>query len=110
MLAAGVIHAVDNHRQLLASTHALAKRLGDGLSGAGVEVTRPVQTNMVWAKLGPGAGFESWVPVSERLEKRGIRIGQGSAGGNIRFVLHFQCNEEGVDAIIEEVRAEQGKK
>jgi threonine aldolase len=119
MLAAGVAHALDEHLPLLAGTHALAARLAAGLTALGVEVTAPVETNMVWARATREAcGFGSWDAIAARLEAENagsspIRIGQGSGGGKIRFVLHFQCSEQGVDRIIAECAAEskaQGKK
>ena len=40
-------YAITNHFPRLARTHALAKRLEEGLKGAGCEMLAPVDTNMV---------------------------------------------------------------
>lgn len=40
-------YALTHHFPRLASTHALARRLADGLQGLGCEILAPVDTNMV---------------------------------------------------------------
>jgi threonine aldolase len=46
-MAAGADYALTHHFPRLARTHALARRLADGLREAGCEIIAPVDTNMV---------------------------------------------------------------
>ena len=93
ILAAGAIHALDNHVVRLADDHANAQ-----LIAASVEETPglrlesgPVETNLVWIEVDPELGTA--VEVAARLRERGVLV---SALGPrvIRACTHLDVSRE----------------
>lgn len=90
ILAAGALHALDHHVERLAEDHASATRLAAGLRRLGLEVTNPVETNMVYFCHPDPVGLVA------RLEPRGIRMGLPKPGF-IRAVTHMDVDAAGID-------------
>ncbi|KAF8936135.1 Threonine aldolase [Dissophora ornata] len=107
-LASAAHWCIDNVWPTMKDTHALAKRLAEGLEreGGGVRVYIPVETNMVFLDLA-GSGIRL-SELSRRLEgEKGIRIGSKDAPENqtqVRLVLHWQISEQAVEDFVEVVK------
>ncbi|MFP6874163.1 MAG: low-specificity L-threonine aldolase [Verrucomicrobiales bacterium] len=96
LLAAAGIHALENHVEHLATDHANAQCLADGLGAiAGVEVD-PVQTNMVFASIPAGSG----AGVVEYMRAKDILL-MGASGGKIRMVTHLDIEEGAIETVVD---------
>lgn len=94
-LAAMADHAIKHHFPRLVGTHALARRLADGLKKAGFDITAPVDTNMVFFDASPlGLSNDDVVAALAALQD------PIALAGN-RCVLHHQTSEKAVDDFIE---------
>ena len=97
VLAAGALHALDHHIERLASDHAMALRLAEGLQGLpGLAVESP-QTNIVFADL----QGERAATLMAHLKSRGV-LATGLY--RLRFVTHLDVDETGIDRAIAAVR------
>jgi threonine aldolase len=96
-IAAMADHAITHHFPRLAGTHALARRLADGLQAAGYALAAPVDTNMVF--FDPPAG----VSVDEVVAALAALPDPITLAGN-RCVLHHQTSPEAVGDFIEVAR------
>ena len=100
VLAAGGLHALQQHVDRLAEDHARARRLADGLRGIeGLQFEEP-QTNILFVDLVGGArqradAFLPW------LAQRGV-LATGLY--RLRFVTHLDVDDAGVDRAIDAVR------
>lgn len=76
-----------------------AKRVREGLSAlSGIEVTDPVDVNMVFVRIEPEA--------IKRLHKAGIQFRpQQSADGSFRLVTSFLTSDKMVDDLVSRCRA-----
>ena len=100
LLAAAALHALDHHVDRLASDHALARRLADGLAGIeGLQVEAP-QTNMVFADL-TGAARDPSAALLAHLQAQGVRA---TGLYRLRFVTHLDVNAAGVDRAVAAIR------
>ena len=97
VLAAGALHALDHHIERLASDHAMALRLAEGLQGLpGLAVESP-QTNIVFADL----QGERAATLMAHMKSRGV-LATGLY--RLRFVTHLDVDETGIDRAIAAVR------
>ncbi|KAK1928027.1 putative threonine aldolase [Papiliotrema laurentii] len=96
-------YALTHHFPRLASTHALARRLADGLQGLGCEILAPVDTNMVFFNADRlGVPFEA---IKARMEALPNPISIMFE----RLVIHHQITPAAVEdfiAVIRELRDE----
>lgn len=76
-----------------------AKRVREGLSAlSGIEVTEPVEVNMIFVRIVPEA--------IKRLDKAGIQFRpQQSADGSFRLVTSFLTSDKMVDDLVSRCRA-----
>jgi threonine aldolase len=96
ILAAAGLYALQHHRARLADDHARARRLAEGLAGAGLGVDLAgVQTNMVYARFDRGA------PAALAALRAGGVLAAGIDAVTVRFVLHLDVGEDAVDRTIE---------
>jgi threonine aldolase len=93
VLAAGCIHALENHVERLAEDHENAALLASGLGQIEELVVPPAQTNILFVT--PPA--ESVAPLRAALAADGIVIG----GGNVvRLVTHLDVTAEDVERTV----------
>jgi threonine aldolase len=83
-------------RRSAANANAMARRLADGLTAAGVPVTQPVEANAVFATM-PGA---------QRLQERFHFYTWDEAADEVRLMCSWDTTAEQVDAFVEAVRAD----
>ena len=79
--------------------NAMATRLADGLTAAGVELLHPVQANGVFARLAP--------EVAEVLRRRSRFYDW--ARGSVRFMCSFDTTEQDVDDFVAAAREALGR-
>jgi threonine aldolase len=98
IIAAGALHALRHHVERLADDHRNARRLADGLAGAGRIGVDPetVETNIVLAHVRDGSA-EALVA---ELGEAGVLAGWLDAH-TVRFVTHLDAQEAAVDAALE---------
>ena len=90
-LAAAGLYALDHQVQRLADDHANARLLADGLRQEGYSV-EPVQTNMVYVRLG-----EQAEALKAFAGERGIRL---SAAPRLRLVTHLDVDREQIEQVV----------
>ncbi|KAJ2157725.1 Threonine aldolase [Coemansia sp. RSA 552] len=100
LLAAAGLYAIDHIWPTMKDTHALTRRLADGLVDLGFSLVLPVETNMVLV----GTHREAWANgvharLVDILEERRVLLG-GVYEGCLRIVLHHQISDECVDIIL----------
>ncbi len=96
MLAAAAIYALDHHVERLALDHALAQRLGDGLTAIEGLIVEPVQSNIVFADVSEPLKAKA-AGLIEHLKSHGI-LATGLY--RLRFVTHLDVDSAGVDHAI----------
>jgi threonine aldolase len=95
ILAAGALHALQNHYTRLADDHARAQELARGLTALpGVTLAFPVATNMVFIDLAPSLGLTAQELV-ERLRPMGVTTMPGGAR-RMRLVTHLDTPPEAI--------------
>lgn len=102
VLAAAGLLALEEGPALLRADHARARRLAEGLAELEPFVVDPaaVETNIVMARLRHGAP----APLLAHLERHGVLA--GTAGeGRIRFVLHRDVDDVGVQRCLDACRS-----
>ncbi|YCM46880.1 low-specificity L-threonine aldolase (plasmid) [Verrucomicrobiaceae bacterium 227] len=100
ILAAAGIYALENQVDRLREDHDKATRLGEGLAAIpGVEVD-PVQTNMLFVKV----GNEKVAPLVRYLKERKILI-VGYPGERIRLVTHLDIKDRDIEVVVESFAA-----
>jgi threonine aldolase len=101
IIAAGALHALRHHRELLPRTHAMAQRFAAGLSGIDGILIDPaaVQTNIVRYRLdgvSPGA-------FADALHERGVWMLPSGADG-VRAVFYLDITDPDVDNALDAIR------
>src|SRR5262249_31574802 len=99
ILAAAAVSAPSHQVGRLAEDHANAQRLADGLATVpGLEVERPIETNMVFVDVGRTGVTASELMI--RMRAAGVR---GSLPGpnRIRFVTHLDVSAGDVERAVE---------
>ena len=99
VLAAAALYALDHHVKRLETDHENAARLAGIVSSTeGLQLARPVETNMVVFDVQPSLGSpESFM---ERLAERGILTGP-SGPSRIRLVTHLDIDDSDIDYVAE---------
>jgi threonine aldolase len=104
VLAAAALYALENNRERLATDHAHARKLAEGLHGhRGVSCPPDrVQTNIVMIDLPAGAPFDA-PAIAERARRAGVRINAVTAQ-RLRAVTHLDIDGQQLDQAIERLR------
>jgi threonine aldolase len=104
IVAAAALYALDHHVGRIADDHARARRLAEGLAGAGVGVDlEQVETNFVQIEVGPDRGG-----AIERMRKRGVLVSTTVYPTVVRAVAHLDITDDDIDAAIEAIPAALG--
>ncbi|GAB4212359.1 MAG: low-specificity L-threonine aldolase [Synechococcales cyanobacterium] len=98
ILAAAGIYALEHHVDRLASDHAHAQRLADGLATVEEIRVETCATNMVFITVPKAAA----APLKQFLGQQGIRIGQGE---RLRLVTHLDIDSAGIEQVIASCKA-----
>jgi len=94
IVAAGCLHALDNHVERLAEDHENARVLAEGLVELGLDVIAP-ETNIVI--FGAPDGF------IDRMSERGVML-SGTPDGRVRAVTHLDVDRAGIDSALSAAR------
>ncbi len=97
LLAAAALYALDHQVEHLASDHALAQRLAQGLQGVAGLSVRSAQTNIVFVDVADGQG----PALLAYLAQQGV-LATGLIG--LRFVTHRDVDSAGIDHAVACVR------
>ncbi len=108
IIAAGAIHAIENHRPLLAEDHANAKRLGEACESCGPLTIRggQIDTNIVVCEIDP-----AWATAGQlvtMLADHGIRCFAIGAQA-IRFVTHLDVDESQIGKACQVIKTLAGR-
>jgi threonine aldolase len=104
IVAAAALYALDHHVDRIAEDHARARRLGEGLAAAGVQVDlEQVETNFVQIDVGPDRSG-----AIERMKERGVLVSTTVHPTVVRAVTHLDITDEDIDAAIEAIPAALG--
>jgi threonine aldolase len=100
IVAAAGVYALEHNVERLAEDHARARRLAEGLHGAGVPVElEQVETNFVQVELTPlGLSPEDAL---ERLWQQGIGLSMTPYPTRLRAVTHLDVDDEDIEQAIE---------
>jgi threonine aldolase len=100
IVAAACVYALDHHVERLADDHERARRLAEGLHGAGVPVAvEQVETNFVQVDVGSlGMGVGEAI---ERLLAEGIRVSGTVLPGRLRAVTHLEITDEDIERAVD---------
>jgi threonine aldolase len=104
IVAAAALYALDHHVDRIADDHERARRLGEGLSAAGVQVDLDqIETNFVQIDVG-----EDRAGAIERLRERGVLVSTTVHPTVVRAVTHLDISDEDVEAAVESIPAALG--
>ena len=104
IVAAAALYALDHHVDRIEEDHARARRLGEGLVAAGVNVDlEQVQTNFVQIEVGPDRSG-----AIERLKEHGVLVSTTVHPTIVRAVTHLDISDEYVETAIEAIPAALG--
>jgi threonine aldolase len=99
LLAAAASYALDHHVERLATDHANARQLAEGLAGLpGVTVVAP-QTNIVFVDLAPGRDGNA---VVKAAAERGVRF---TGLYRLRFVTHLDVSADDIPRAVSILRS-----
>jgi threonine aldolase len=100
IVAAAGLYALDHHVERIAEDHARARRLAEGLAGAGIPVDLDqVETNFVQVDVGP-LGLTKAEAI-ERLREAGVGLSATVHPTVLRAVTHLDVSDQDVDRAIE---------
>ena len=101
IVAAAALYALDHHVDRIADDHARARRLGEALDRAGVNVDLgQVETNFVQIDVGsdrPGA--------IERLKDHGVLVSTTVHPTIVRAVTHLDISDDDIETAVEAIPA-----
>jgi threonine aldolase len=101
IVGAAAVYALDHHVARIAEDHARARRLGEGLADAGVQVDlEQVETNFVQIDVGPDRA-----DAIERMKARGVLVSTTVHPTVVRAVTHLDITDDDIDAAIEAIPA-----
>jgi threonine aldolase len=101
IVAAAALYALDHHVDRIADDHARARRLADGLVGAGVKVDlEQVETNFVQIDVGPDRAG-----AIDRMKERGVLASTTVHPTVVRAVTHLDVTDDDIDAAIAAIPA-----
>jgi len=98
ILAAGAIHALDNHYERLEKDHAHARYLSMGLGNIPrLQLAMPVATNMVFVDVNAALG--SAAEFCDKLKALGV-LALPNAPQRVRLVTHLDVNRADIDSVV----------
>jgi threonine aldolase len=102
IVAAAGLYALDHHVERLADDHANARRLADGLAGAGLPVdVSQVETNFLLLDAGAlGLGADDAVA---RLRAEGVLLSFAARKDVLRAVTHLDVSDADVENAVERI-------
>jgi threonine aldolase len=104
IVAAAALYALDHHVDRIEEDHARARRLGEGLTAAGVTVDlEQVQTNFVQIDVGPDRSG-----AIERIKEHGVLVSTTVHPTVVRAVAHLDISDDDVETAIEAIPAALG--
>jgi threonine aldolase len=96
IVAAAALYALDHHVDRIADDHARARRLGEGLAEAGIDVDlEQVETNFVQIDVGPDRGG-----AIDRMKQEGVLVSTTVHPTVVRAVTHLDISDDDIDAAI----------
>jgi threonine aldolase len=102
IVAAAGIYALDHHVDRLVEDHARARRLAEGLRGAGIPVDlEQVETNFVQIDVAP-LGLEA-ANALERLAREGVGLSRTPHPTVLRALTHLDVSDEDIDGALEAI-------
>jgi threonine aldolase len=100
IVAAAGVYALDHHVDRLAEDHARARRLAEGLAGAGVALDLDaVETNFVQVDVEP-YGLTKWEAL-ERLKEHGVGMSATVHPTKLRAVTHLDVSDDDIERAID---------
>ncbi|MFN2628503.1 MAG: low specificity L-threonine aldolase [Gaiellaceae bacterium] len=100
IVAAAGLYALDHHVERIVEDHARARRLAEGLAGAGIPVDLDqVETNFVQVDVGP-LGLTK-AGALDRLKEAGVGLSGTIHPTVLRAVTHLDVSDEDVDRALE---------
>jgi len=104
IVAAAALYALDHHVDRIADDHARARRLGEGLVEAGVQVDlEQVETNFVQIEVGPDRA-----DAIERLRQHGVLVSTTVHPTVVRAVTHLDITDDDIAEAIGAIPAALG--
>jgi threonine aldolase len=104
IVAAAALYALDQHVDRIADDHARARRLGEGLAAAGVQVDLgQVETNFVQIDVGLDRGG-----AIERMRERGVLVSTTVHPTVVRAVTHLDVTDEDIETAVASIPAALG--
>ncbi len=101
IVAAAALYALDHHVDRIADDHARARRLGEGLADAGVQVDlEQVETNFVQIDVGPERA-----DAIERLKENGVLVSTTVHPTVVRAVAHLDITDEDIGTALAAIPA-----
>jgi threonine aldolase len=101
IVAAAALYALDHHVDRIADDHARARRLGEGLADAGVDVDlEQVETNFVQIDVGPERA-----DAIDRLKANGVLVSTTVHPTVVRAVTHLDISDDDVETAIGAISA-----
>lgn len=98
MLAVAARHCINTVVPTMPETHALARKLGEGLEALGMKLLLPVETNMLFIDTKP-TGL-TIAELADALKAKHIKIFSNN-GTTTRLVFHYQITSEAIDNFIQ---------
>jgi threonine aldolase len=101
IVAAAGLYALGHHVDRIAEDHARARRLGEALAAAGVQVDlEQVETNFVQIDVGPDRAG-----AIDRMKDRGVLVSTTVHPTVVRAVTHLDITDEDIDEAIDAIPA-----
>jgi len=101
IVAAAALYALHHHVDRIADDHARARRLGEGLVDAGVQVDlEQVETNFVQIDVGPERA-----DAIERLKENGVLVSTTVHPTVVRAVAHLDITDEDIETALAAIPA-----
>ena len=101
IVAAAALYSLDHHVDRIADDHSRARRLGEGLAAAGVNVDLDqVETNFVQIDVGPDRA-----DAIDRMKERGVLVSTTVHPTLVRAVTHLDVTDDDVETAIAAIPA-----
>jgi threonine aldolase len=101
IVAAAALYSLDHHVDRIADDHSRARRLGEGLAAAGVNVDLDqVETNFVQIDVGPDRA-----DAIDRMKDRGVLVSTTVHPTIVRAVTHLDVTDDDVETAIAAIPA-----
>jgi threonine aldolase len=100
ILAAAGLYALEHHVERLAEDHRNARRLAEGLTGLPGIMVEPVETNIVYVRV--GRGDLTGQMLAERLRQDGVDVSV-TTPTRLRFCTHMDVSASDIERAIETV-------